>query len=233
MPAAEDLGMVQRRRPALQTLQIMPRIEDLLVPAIRARMRGNHLAAQHHVDAFDVGFDRHGLKRGTTRHAIAVVVEAHRLILVRLGGLPDARIERRLRQFQGLHAFASEALADGLGLPLLDAITIAQTAITQMDVQLAQVAHLRHRRGPIALQVPHPAFDTRLLLRSTHHAEMRRESIVADQGLVMLVQPPLPAHEQLCSHGLGIVPPQFTRHTTIKRKSFDQAVQNRLGPLTG
>lgn len=96
MPATQDRSMIERRRPALQRIDVMRRIEDLFVPAVTARMRRDHLGAEHHVDAFDVRFDRHGLKRRRTRHAVAIGVEAHHLVLVRLGRLNDARIERTL-----------------------------------------------------------------------------------------------------------------------------------------
>lgn len=38
MPAAKDVGVVQRRRPTPQRVQVMPRIEDLLVFAVRTRV---------------------------------------------------------------------------------------------------------------------------------------------------------------------------------------------------
>jgi hypothetical protein len=93
VPAAEDVGVIERCRPALQRRQVVLRIKDLFVLRVRAGMRGNHLAAEHHVDAPDVGFDRHSLKGGTARHAIAVVVEADHLVLVGLGRLDQARVE--------------------------------------------------------------------------------------------------------------------------------------------
>jgi hypothetical protein len=96
LPAAKDVGVIERRRPALQSAEVVLGIEDLLVLAVRARMRGDHLAAQHYRDAVDGGLDGHRLESRGTRHAIAVVVETHHLILVGLGGLNDTRIEARL-----------------------------------------------------------------------------------------------------------------------------------------
>jgi hypothetical protein len=93
LPTPKDVGVIQRRRPALQGTQVMVRIEDLLVLAVRTRMRGDHLATQQYLDAVDVGFDADGLERRRTRHAVAIVVEAHHLILVGLGGLHEAGIE--------------------------------------------------------------------------------------------------------------------------------------------
>jgi hypothetical protein len=71
-------------------------IEDLLVFSIRTRMRSDHLAPQHHVDAVDVGLDGDGPESRRARHAVAVVVETRHLVLVGLGGLDDTRIETRL-----------------------------------------------------------------------------------------------------------------------------------------
>jgi hypothetical protein len=93
LPAAEDVGVVQRRRPTVQPVEIVLRIEDLLVPAVRARVRRDHLATQHHVDALDVSLDRHRLEGGSARHAVAVGLVADHLVLIDLGRLGDTGIE--------------------------------------------------------------------------------------------------------------------------------------------
>jgi hypothetical protein len=93
---AKDVSVIERRWPALQGAEVVLRIENLLVLAVRARMRGDHLAAQHHVDAVDGRPDGHGLESRRTRHAVTVVVETHHLVLVGLGGLNDTRMEVRL-----------------------------------------------------------------------------------------------------------------------------------------
>ena len=101
-----------------------------------------------------------------------------------------------------------------------------------MSIQLRQIAHLRHRRGPVALQVPHPSFHARLLLRLTHPAEERLEGVMASQGLVTLVQLPLATDEHMRHHGLGIVPPHFPRHAAKEGETLDHAVQDGLGTFT-
>ena len=93
LPVPKDVGMVQRCRPALQRVQVMSRVEDLLVLAITTRVRRDHLSALHDVHPFDVGFDCYGPEGGTTRHAIAVGVVADHLVLVGLGRLQHAGIE--------------------------------------------------------------------------------------------------------------------------------------------
>ena len=98
-----------------------------------------------------------------------------------------------------------------------------------MRVELGQVLDLGHGRGPVALQVANTAFDVRLLLRLANHAETRLESVVTDQGLIAVVELPLPADEQMRHHRLGIVPPQLPRHATEERERLDQAMQDGLG----
>jgi hypothetical protein len=98
LPAPEDVGMVEGRRPPLQSAQIMLRVEDVLVLGIRARMRRDDLAAEHHGDVVHIGLHGHGLEGRRPRHAVTVVVVAHRLVLVGLGRLDDAGVEGPLRQ---------------------------------------------------------------------------------------------------------------------------------------
>lgn len=98
LPVAKDMGVIERRRPTLQGAEVVLRIEDLLMQAVGTRMRGDHLAAEHHVDAVDGRPDGHRLESRRTRHAVAIVVEAHHLVLVGLGGLDETRIEGRLGQ---------------------------------------------------------------------------------------------------------------------------------------
>jgi hypothetical protein len=129
-------------------------------------------------------------------------------------------------------ALTGKALADGLGLPGLGAVPIAQGAGPQVSVQLRQVADLRHGGGPIALQKADPALDTRLLLRPPHQAEAGLEQVVTGQRLIAIVELPLPAGQQMGNHGLGIVPPEFVRHAAKESEGFNQTVQDRLGPFS-
>jgi hypothetical protein len=180
VPAPEDVGMVQRRRPPLQRLQVMLRIEDLLVFPVRPRVRSDHLAAQHQIDPVDVRLDRHRLEGRRPRHAVAVVVETDCLVLVSSRRLQDAGIEARFDQGQGCGRIAGEPLADRLGLAGLDTVTLALTAGAQVNIQGGQVCHPGHRCGPITLQMAHPAFDAGLFLRPTHQAKAGLEGIMAD-----------------------------------------------------
>jgi hypothetical protein len=210
----------------------MPRIQDLLVFTVRTRVRGNDLAAQHHVDPLDVDFDGHGLEGSTARHAVTVGVEADHLVLIHLGRVVKTGIEGVSRQRQRCRALAGETLADGLGLPLLDTVAVAQTTTPQVGVELGQVVHARHRRGPVLLQELHAPFHARLLLGPPHQTKERFKGVMTDQCLVAIVEPALPAHEQLRCHRLRVVPPQLARHATKEGEGLDQSVQDRLGAFT-
>jgi hypothetical protein len=71
--------------------------EDLLVLVVTARMGGNDLAGQHHIEALDVPLDGNGLESGGARHAVAVVIAADHLVLVHLGRLHDTGVEGVVR----------------------------------------------------------------------------------------------------------------------------------------
>lgn len=76
----------------------MQRVKNLLALPIRADMAGDDLVAGDDLDAVDVALDGHGLEGEGSRHAVGIAVEAGGLILVHLGRLADAGIERRLGQ---------------------------------------------------------------------------------------------------------------------------------------
>ena len=122
-------------------------------------------------------------------------------------------------------------MADGLGLSGLDAAALGPAAAEQMGVQLGEVLDYRNRRGPVALQMPNAALDARLLLRPTHEAEQRCETIMTRQRLIALVRAPLATLEDQCRHGGRIVPPEFPRHRSKEGECRDEAVQDRLGAL--
>src|SRR5207249_2589509 len=107
-----DRSVLQRGGPTPQGCQIVQRIKNLLVPAVAAFMPRHHLPARYHLDLADVAFDRYRLIGATTRHAVAVAVEMHRLVLIDLGRLHDAGVEGIRGQWQGSGAILQETLAD-------------------------------------------------------------------------------------------------------------------------
>ena len=84
LPVAQHRRVVQRRRPSLQRRQVVQRVEHLLVAAVAACVPRHHLATLHHLDAVDVAFDGHGSEGARPRHAVAIAIETHRLVLVDL-----------------------------------------------------------------------------------------------------------------------------------------------------
>jgi len=94
LPITQHRRVIQGRRPSAQRRQVVQRIEDLRVAAIAAFVTRHHVAAGDHLDTFQVAFDHHRLKGAGTRHAVTVAIETHGLILVHLGGLQDAGVER-------------------------------------------------------------------------------------------------------------------------------------------
>jgi hypothetical protein len=125
VPAAKDVGVIERCRSMLQRSQVMLRVEDLLVLAIATGMHGDHLAALDHGHAIDRGFHRDDLEGRGSRHAVAIGVEADHLILVGLGRLHDAGIEGAFGKTQGLRSLLGKALTDRLGLAGLRSLSIA------------------------------------------------------------------------------------------------------------
>jgi hypothetical protein len=135
VPAAEDVGVIERCRSVLQRSQIVLRVEDLLMLAISAGMLGDDLVALDHGHAIDRGLDRDDLEGRGSRHAVAIGVETDHLILVGLGWLHDAGIEGAFGKGQGLRSLLGEALADRLGLAGLRSLSIAQATGTEMTIQ--------------------------------------------------------------------------------------------------
>jgi hypothetical protein len=93
LPAAKDMGMIERCRFAAEAGQVVDGLQDLLALAIGTWMAGDGLAIGHDLDVCDVSLDRHLAKGVGAGHAVVVVVQADRLILVHLGWVHKARIE--------------------------------------------------------------------------------------------------------------------------------------------
>jgi uncharacterized Zn-binding protein involved in type VI secretion len=151
LPTAVYRGMVQGGRAPLETVQIVQRIENFLMALITAWVLGHDALVCQHRHVSDVALHRHDAKCVSVRHTVAVIVEAHSLVLVNLGWSSDARVERTLRQWQRLRTLVFEALPNGFFLAGYLALTILQTAFAQVTVQLGQIGDARHRRGPAAL----------------------------------------------------------------------------------
>jgi hypothetical protein len=93
LPLSVHVGVIECRRLTTQRHEIMQRIKDLHSLPIGPRVVSDDLAAGNDIDMMHVGFDGHRLKSKSTGYAVAIPIEAHCLVLIHLGGLPDRRVE--------------------------------------------------------------------------------------------------------------------------------------------
>lgn len=209
----------------------MEGIQNLTAGLVTAFVLGHHLSGHDNLDALSVAFNGRCLKCLALWHAVTHPIEAYRLILVDLGLLINAGVEARAWQRPGSLAIAFETLSDGLGVGTRSACLVLQTASTQIGIELGQVLHLRHRRGPASLQRLDAILHVGLLVPASGHAKQRFEHVVTGQGLITRMQLPLAAAEDRRRHGLGIIPPNFTRHTAEELEPLHHAFQDRFGAL--
>ncbi len=97
LPIAVDVRVIERRGLAGQRDQVVQRIEHLLIVTIRARVLGNDLAVRNDVQAPYIDLEGHTPKSVDPRHAVAIAVEAYRLVLVHAGWLFQAGVKRPRR----------------------------------------------------------------------------------------------------------------------------------------
>jgi hypothetical protein len=232
-PVAIDRGVIQARRLARERCQVMEGIEHHRAAFVRARMSRDDLPGGRDGDLIDVRLDRHRLKRVDPRHAVGHVVEPDGLVFVDLGGHGEAGIEGPRGQGDGRGAVALEAVGDGIRLAGGGAVLIVEATSPEMLVQLGEIANTRHRRRPSSFQVLDSVLDVRLLVAAGRHAEQGLEVVVAGQGLVALVEPPLAPFEHLHGHGGRVVPPEFLGDAAEGREGLDQAVEDGFGALGG
>jgi hypothetical protein len=151
LPLGKHEGMVQGGGPATEDGQVMLRLDNPFPAGVAAWVTGNYPCLRDYLDPIHVRLDRHRLEGPATRNAVAVGVEPHRLILVHLGGLGHERIERPWRQGQSGLLILLEQLPDRLGPAGHHMVPLGQSARPQIRVQLRQLLHPGHRRGPVPL----------------------------------------------------------------------------------
>jgi hypothetical protein len=205
------------------------RIEHLLAPPKTAGVGGDLLPIRNHGDAVHIPLHRDRPEREAPRHAVAVGVEAHRLVPIYLGGLDHAGVEPVRWRRQGDPLIRREALADGH--VVVDTRTLAGhlAAVPQVIVQLVQVPDLRHGRGPLPLEILHSLLHPRLLRGLGRQAELGSEGVLRREGRVARVQGAIPPAEQVDGDRSRVIPPQFLRHAAEEGKRLDQAMLD--GPV--
>jgi hypothetical protein len=210
----------------------MERVQHLTAGHVTTFVPGHHLGGNDNLDALGVRFHRRRLKSIALRHTVTHVIETRCLVLVDLGLLINASVKTRGWQRPGLLAVLLETLADGLGVLGRGTCLILQAAVPQVVVEFGQILVPRHRRRPTSLQGLDAILHVGLLIAAGRHAKQRLEHVVACQSLVARMQLPLPAAVNCRRHGLGIVPPNFARHTAKEREALHHAFQDCFGPLT-
>lgn len=129
LPIAVQGSMIQSRRLGCQRHQEMPWIEDALPAVVTAWVVGNHLPLGHDGDAVDVSFHRHRGKGEAARHAIAVAVETHRLVLIDTPGLVYAGVEVAWGQGRRRRSVALETDLHAVAVVATGACAGRQTAL--------------------------------------------------------------------------------------------------------
>jgi hypothetical protein len=150
-PLGKHEGMIQGGGPATEDGQVVLRLHDPFPAGVAAWVTGNYPCLRGHLNPIHVRLDRHRLEDPATWNAVAVGVEPHRLILVHLGRLGDKWIERPRRQGQSGLLVLLEQLPDRLGPAGHHMVPLGQSARPQIRVQLRQLLHPGHRRGPVPL----------------------------------------------------------------------------------
>jgi hypothetical protein len=90
----------------------MKRIEDLFPALITADVRGDDCSFTDHIDPVHIPFHAYVSKGPSTRHTVAVAIEADRLILVHLSRLGDTRIEAMSGKRPSSRVVLFESLTD-------------------------------------------------------------------------------------------------------------------------
>ena len=231
LPVPIHRRVIQARRLAGQSHQIMQWIQLGLPRIVTPRMRGHTHPSAHDLHAIDIGLQRQCLKRSLMRYAVRDFVKPHCLQLVRLRLAHETGLEPSLGQ-RGRDALILLKLSGNRHtssrhhpLPVLTA------PLLQVRIQRVHVGHTRYGSRPLPLQPFHAILDVWFLVPPRRHTEQGGEVVVARQCHVQLVQPPVPTTQDLHGHCLRVVPPDLFGNTSEVLKRCDHAVQNCLGAL--
>jgi hypothetical protein len=153
------------------------------------------------------------------------------LILVDHSRLHHARIEGVPWQCRRRFSILLEHLADRLVRAIAIPLAVCLATSQQIRIQFVEISNLRHRRRPSTLKRLDPVLHIRLLIASGRHAKQRIEHVVARQRRITRMQPTLATGQQFRGHRLGIVPPDFSRHTTEILEAADHPFENRFRSL--
>ncbi len=99
-PVAVDVRVIEVSWLHAERRQVVQRIKHLLALAVGPVALGDSLAVAADLDAIDVRPHRDRGEGMPPRHAVAVLLPSHRLVLVDLAELAHRGVERALRQRQ-------------------------------------------------------------------------------------------------------------------------------------
>ena len=230
-PVAINVRVIQSGRASTQRHQIMQRIKNLVARFIAALMRGHDLELMNDVDPIDVAFHRDGLEGHRSRDAVRHVVEACELILVDFRGLSDAGVEAMPRQRSRALPVVLQPLANRALYIARWTRLIVPATLPQIRVEFGQIFHAGNRSPPATLQRLHAILDDRFFVAAGGHTKQRLEHVVTRQGRVSRIHLAIAAAQQSNRHGLRVVPPHFSRHTSEELECLHHPFQNRFGPF--
>ena len=121
-PVLEHGRVIQIGRLSAQERQVVERIEHVLPGFVAPLVPGHDHRLDHDLDLVHATFHGGRLEGETARHAVTVVVEGQRLVLVDLARLTDAGVEGMFRQGNGEGTLSVEAPADRFALTAGDAL---------------------------------------------------------------------------------------------------------------
>jgi transposase len=170
---------------------------------------------------------------GAMRHAVAVGLEHHRLILIHQARPLDAGIEPVVGQRQRRCLLQLEVRPDRQRLMRDNAVSLSHAERQELPVQVRHVIRPGHWRAGAALQRKHRPLHVALFLALGGHAEERIEPVMRRQRCIRRIQGTIPAAKNRDRHGLGIVPPHFARHMLEELKRRLHPLQDGFGPLRG
>ena len=151
LPVFEYCSVIQVGRLAAKHAEIMLRNKSIFAGGITSFMPSNRLISDHDLNVVYVGLHGRGPECECPWHAVAVLVEGDRLVLVDLARIADAIIKAAFGQRDRGGTLLFKASADRFALTRCHPRKVLFTAITQISIQLSDVSHLWDGSGPASL----------------------------------------------------------------------------------
>ena len=151
LPVLEYRSVIQVGRLAAEHHEIMLRNKSIFAGGITSFMPSNRLISDHDLNVIYVGLHGRGPECECPWHAVAVLVEGDRLVLVDLARIADAIIKAAFGHRDRGGTFLFKASADRFALTRRHTREVLITTITQISVQFSDVSYLWDGSGPAPL----------------------------------------------------------------------------------